>query len=988
MKDDAMCRWAACLITALLAGLCPLTAAQDASPGATSIESSAEKALWLSQLDLSKAQQECWPAQPDRAITGEALSIAGQKFEKGVGSHANSTLRVRLHGSGKRFAAWVGVDDFRLPPPATPPSQTTRGDGSKIYYLKGQTPQNDRFLGVGDAPTTIGNGTVRFKVVGDGKELWSSGVLSKGQPAQRVDVDLRGVDTLELVVDDAGDGIRGDYADWADARLTFTGQPPVAIGEAGQGATTHGASLDVRRAIEALPLTQDEPAQRAKGDWLVHAPEAKASVYRRAHPDEIELANGLIRRVFRLAPNAATVGFDNLMTGETVIRGVKPEAIVEIDGKRYSVGGLLGQPDYAFLNPAWLGQMTSDPEGFEFVGFEVGATRARFPWKRVRHAPDAPWPPPGAALTLHFLQPNVPKASAVAVSVHYELYDGIPLLCKWFTIRNSSERNIRLSSFVSEILAVVEPEQDIMLQPPSPNGEHDAQMPEKSVSLPAQRNTFRWPNLHVETDFAFFGSSEKSANEGAHWVPDKQYKTQATGYSQFYAPIQLECKPSLGPDADIPPGESFESFRSWILIHDSYDRERKGLAMRRMYRTVAPWVTENPIMMHNMGSDPPSVRNAIDQCAEVGFEMVIMTFGSRFKIDSTDPKYIQQFKDLVGYGRQKGVELGGYTLTASRGAKDEDAVILPRTGKPGGRYGVSPCLAHRWGDNYYASIRNFIEQTGLSMVEDDGSYPGDVCASTHHTGHHGLGDSKWNQWKQITDFYKWCRATGVYLNVPDWYYMSGSNKMYMGYYDGTWAVPKERRAVLHRINVYEGTWEKTPSMGWMLVPLVSHMRSDALDSPLSANLKTYELYLAQYLGAGVQACWRGPRLYDTEETKALVKKWVGFYKQYRLILESDVIHVRRPDYQDVDCILHVNPQLAPKGLAMVFNPLDRPVKRTLQLPLYYTGLKETARIREQEGPSAEYQLDRQYGVKLPIDMPAQSVTWFVIEQSRLAHRGH
>ena len=338
MKDDAMCRWAACLITALLAGLCPLTAAQDASPGATSIESSAEKALWLSQLDLSKAQQECWPAQPDRAITGEALSIAGQKFEKGVGSHANSTLRVRLHGS-----------------------------------------------------------------------------------------------------------------------------------------------LDVRRAIEALPLTQDEPAQRAKGDWLVHAPEAKASVYRRAHPDEIELANGLIRRVFRLAPNAATVGFDNLMTGETVIRGVKPEAIVEIDGKRYSVGGLLGQPDYAFLNPAWLGQMTSDPEGFEFVGFEVGATRARFPWKRVRHAPDAPWPPPGAALTLHFLQPNVPKASAVAVSVHYELYDGIPLLCKWFTIRNSSERNIRLSSFVSEILAVVESEQDIMLQPPSPNGEHDAQMPEKSV---------------------------------------------------------------------------------------------------------------------------------------------------------------------------------------------------------------------------------------------------------------------------------------------------------------------------------------------------------------------------------------------------------------------------------------------------------------------------------------------------------------------------
>ena len=247
MNDDAIRRLAACLTAALLAHPCAFVAAQDGARGDASVESPAEKALWLSELVQSKAQQECWPAQPDRAITGEAFSIAGQKFEKGVGSHANSALRVRLHGSGKRLAAWVGVDDFRLPVLAEPPSQTTRGDGSKIYYLKGPSSKDDRFLGVGDAPNAIGNGTVRFKVAGDGKELWRSGILSKEQPAQRVDVDLRGVDTLELVVDDAGDGIRGDYADWADARLTFTGQPPVAIGEAGQGATTRSAYAENER---------------------------------------------------------------------------------------------------------------------------------------------------------------------------------------------------------------------------------------------------------------------------------------------------------------------------------------------------------------------------------------------------------------------------------------------------------------------------------------------------------------------------------------------------------------------------------------------------------------------------------------------------------------------------------------------------------------------------------------------------------------------
>ncbi len=48
---------------------------------------------------------------------------------------------------------------------------------------------------------------------------------------------------------------------------------------------------------------------------------------------------------------------------------------------------------------------------------------------------------------------------------------------------------------------------------------------------------------------------------------------------------------------------------------------------------------------------------------------------------------------------------------------------------------------------------------------------------------------------------------------------------------------------------------------------------------------------------GVSACYRGYRVYDSDETKALVKKWVDFYKKYRDILTSDIVHVRRPDMQ-------------------------------------------------------------------------------------------
>jgi hypothetical protein len=106
---------------------------------------------------------------------------------------------------------------------------------------------------------------------------------------------------------------------------------------------------------------------------------------------------------------------------------------------------------------------------------------------------------------------------------------------------------------------------------------------------------------------------------------------------------------------------------------------------------------------------------------------------------------------------------------------------------------------------------------------------------------------------------------------------------------------------------------------------------------------------------------------------------VDFYKEYRDILDSDIIHIRRPDGRDLDCILHVNPQLKRKGLAIVYNPLDHTVNKQLKLPLYYTGLAETASIRRQQGRSSNYKLDRGYNVKISISIPPKGVTWFVIE---------
>jgi hypothetical protein len=72
-------------------------------------------------------------------------------------------------------------------------------------------------------------------------------------------------------------------------------------------------------------------------------------------------------------------------------------------------------------------------------------------------------------------------------------------------------------------------------------------------------------------------------------------------------------------------------------------------------------------------------------------------------------------------------------------------------------------------------------------------------------------------------------------------------------------------------------------------------------------------------------------------------------------------------------LLHVNPDLERRGLAMLYNPLLTPVRRTVRLPLYYTGLTGRARVREQGGEPMVYELARDYSIEVPVTIPADLV---------------
>ncbi len=147
----------------------------------------AEKIYPLESLNLVPMRQDWERPQAKRSVDKNPLKIGGKTFENGVGTHATSVYYVRLDGNGGRFKAMVGVDDEVL--------------GHQ--------------------------GSVEFRVYGDSKSLWRSGVMKAGEAAKPVDIDLKGVKMLVLFVGPGGNGIDYDHANWADATISMKSGVPL-----------------------------------------------------------------------------------------------------------------------------------------------------------------------------------------------------------------------------------------------------------------------------------------------------------------------------------------------------------------------------------------------------------------------------------------------------------------------------------------------------------------------------------------------------------------------------------------------------------------------------------------------------------------------------------------------------------------------------------------------------------------------------------------
>jgi hypothetical protein len=506
-------------------------------------------------------------------------------------------------------------------------------------------------------------------------------------------------------------------------------------------------------------------------------------------------------------------------------------------------------------------------------------------------------------------------------------------------------------------------------------------MPEEESAVVGSAEKMKKPQgIYVESNFAFNNAMQYDlSDQTTHWKTDSSYTSQVN--YNYTTPCVLEVFPEHGPGITLQSGERIESVRTHELLLDSYDRQRRGLIKQRMYAAIAPWTRANPIFMHLVSRHDLEVKEAIDQCAEAGYEAVILSFGSHCDMEDSSAINLARWKLLADYAHSRNILIGAYSLLSSRRISDADDVIDPKTGKPGGAFfGNAPCLGSRWGQEWLFKIRHFLSSTGFDMFENDGPYPGDVCASTVHPGHVGLGDSQWKQMDAMKSLYHWCAENGIYVNAPDWYFLDGTNKIALGYREVNFSLPRDQQVVLNRQNIYDGTWDKSPSMGWGFVPLTKYQGGDssAVLEPLKDHLADYEKLMMQYYSAGVQACYRGPRLYDAPETKALVVKVVAWYKKYRLILNAPVIHLRRPDGRDWDGILHADPNGKDKGMLLLYNPTPKAITRRIDFPAYYAGLKDKAIVAEGDARPLSLPIGKDGKVRLNVTIPAQGSKWYTV----------
>lgn len=155
----------------------------------------------LSEMNLSPIYQPYGTPASGKAVTGEPLQVAGTLFADGVGVQANSKIKISLQGKSSLFTCKIGINDQSVNYKDSHLVKIPLTDGTMLFY--DQTNGRKQYVGTGKGNGEVEKGSVVFKITGDGKELYNSGIMRGGETARAISLPVEGIKILELEAESA-----------------------------------------------------------------------------------------------------------------------------------------------------------------------------------------------------------------------------------------------------------------------------------------------------------------------------------------------------------------------------------------------------------------------------------------------------------------------------------------------------------------------------------------------------------------------------------------------------------------------------------------------------------------------------------------------------------------------------------------------------------------------------------------------------------------
>ncbi|MBQ7932499.1 MAG: hypothetical protein IJ334_15990, partial [Clostridia bacterium] len=353
-----------------------------------------------------------------------------------------------------------------------------------------------------------------------------------------------------------------------------------------------------------------------------------------------------------------------------------------------------GDGTEALSEPIREGAVSVDGTGYPIEGpCEIHIREGNFTEKKFDYVPKDynthpfPYPAPGKIVELIY------SRGTLEIRLVYEIFDDMPAMRKSLYVKNNGDRTVTIDTAETEALSL---------------------------------NETGLLRCYLESDYA--GDNGTGFNN----------KT-----SLFRDGNVVSMHFDMGPDYDLAPGEVFRGMQVYELFCQSICFEHRMNEVQNMYRRVAPWVCEAPLFLHLISDDSKVLRDSADMLADIGYDMIIQSFGSGIQLENEDPDYISRVKSDYDYVHSKGLTIGGYTLAIIR----DYSPMNHDCATNGDHSKISRCLCTKWSEGYWNRIMSFLEKTGSDFIEIDGPYHFYTCTGnqpgqTEHL-HKGLSDCRY-----------------------------------------------------------------------------------------------------------------------------------------------------------------------------------------------------------------------------------------------------